>query len=153
MANFNFNKVLLGGRICADPELNTTSSGISVTSFSVAVNRRPQKDHEPQVDFHNVTAWRGTAEFICRYFKKGASIFIVGTLQNRSWTDNGGTKRYATDVVCEEAYFVDSKGEKVSSNQAPNYEPAAAAYIPDAYLKPPEAPQFEEVTDDDELPY
>ena len=153
MANFNFNKVLLGGRLAADPEHKTTSGGISVTSFSVAVNRKLQKDKEQQVDFHNVTAWRGTAEFICKYFKKGSSIFIVGSLQNRSWTDNNGIKRYATEVVCDEAYFVDSKGEKVSSNQAPSYEPAAAAYIPDAYLKPPEAPQFEEVTDDDELPY
>ena len=69
MANFNFNKVIIGGRLCADPELKTTPSGVSVTSFSVAVNRKG-KDGEQDADFINVTAWRNTAEFITRYFKE-----------------------------------------------------------------------------------
>ena len=75
MANFNFNKVILGGRITADPELRTTSSGISVTSFSVAVNRRASRnsdDQQTQADFFNVTAWRQLAEFVTRYFRKGS---------------------------------------------------------------------------------
>ena len=71
MANFNFNKVILGGRLTADPELKTTPSGISVTSFTVAVNRRfgGKSGEEAQADFFNVTAWRQTAEFITRYFR------------------------------------------------------------------------------------
>ena len=75
MANFNFNKVILGGRLTADPELKTTPSGISVTSFTVAVNRRfgGKAGEEAQADFFNVTAWRQTAEFITRYFRKASS--------------------------------------------------------------------------------
>ena len=71
MANFNFNKVIIGGRLTADPELKTTPSGVSVTSFTVAVNRnyRSKSGEEPQADFINVTAWRQTAEFISRYFR------------------------------------------------------------------------------------
>ena len=86
MANFSFNKIMIGGRLTADPENSQTTSGISVTKFSVAVNRKAGKDKEQQTDFFNVTAWRGTADFVSKYFKKGASIFVVGTLQNRSWT-------------------------------------------------------------------
>ena len=78
MANFNFNKVILGGRLTADPELKTTPTGISVTSFTVAVNRnyRSKSGEEPQADFLNVTAWRQTAEFITRYFRKASSRML-----------------------------------------------------------------------------
>lgn len=76
MSNFNFNKVILGGRLTADPELKTTPSGISVTTFSVAVARRGSKNNES--DFFNVTAWRQTAEFVTRYFRKASSICVVG---------------------------------------------------------------------------
>ena len=108
MANFNFNKVIIGGRLTQDVELKTTQSGISVVSFSVAVNR---KGAERKTDFIDVTAWRNTAEFISKYFSKGSSICIVGTLQKREWTDNNGNKRYVTEVVAEEATFVDSKND------------------------------------------
>ena len=112
MGSFNFNKVILGGRITADPELKSTPSGISVTSFTVAVNRsyRGKNGEEPQADFINVTAWRQTAEFITRHFRKASSICIVGSIQTRSYTDKQGQKRYATEVVADEAYFVDAKG-------------------------------------------
>lgn len=111
-ANFNFNKVIIGGRLTQDVELKTTQSGVSVVSFSVAVNR---KGAERKTDFIDVTAWRATAEFISKYFKKGSSICIVGTLQKREWTDNNGNKRYATEVVAEEATFVDSKNDSGAS--------------------------------------
>lgn len=113
MANFNFNKVILGGRLTADPELKTTPSGISVTSFTVAVNRRfgGKAGEEAQADFFNVTAWRQTAEFITRYFRKASSICVVGTIQTRTWTDQQGQKRFATEIVADEAYFVDAKSE------------------------------------------
>ena len=95
MANFNFNKVILGGRLTADPELKTTATGVSVTSFSIAVNRRfsGKNGEDNQADFINVTAWRQTAEFITRYFRKASSICVVGTIQTRSWTDKQGQKR------------------------------------------------------------
>ena len=112
MASFNFNKVILGGRIARDPELKTTQSGLSVTQFSIAVNRKSTKDQQaPQTDFINVTAWRNTAEFITKFFRKGSSICIVGSLQIRSFTDKTGSKREVTEVVADEAYFVDSKQE------------------------------------------
>ena len=150
MANFNFNKVMIGGRLTADPENSQTTSGISMTRFSVAVNRRFAKDSsQQQTDFFNVTAWRATADFVSKYFKKGSSIFVIGTLQNRSWTDQNGQKRYATDIVAEEVSFVDSRSESSSSGQ----------YVPDSYNAEPsfsggaEAPKFEEIKGDDDLPF
>ncbi len=142
MANFNFNKVILGGRLCGDPELKTTESGIPVTSFSIAVNRRGK---DAGSDFISCTAWRGTAEHICRYFKKGSSICAVGEIHVRKWTDKDGNKRYVTEVVIDEVNFVDSKGE------APEHK-ASENYIPDE-ISEGDAPKFEVITDDDELPF
>lgn len=145
MANFNFNKVILGGRLTADPELKSTEKGDSVTSFNVAVSRRGQ---DAGTDFINCTAWRKTAELITSYFKKGSSICIVGRIQTRSWKDKEGNKRYATDVVVDEVNFVDSKGENPGGSYAPVTNDAPTADAP-TY----EQPQFEEITDDDELPF
>jgi single-strand DNA-binding protein len=140
MSNFNLNKVILGGRLTADPELKSTPSGVPVTSFSIAINRQYKpKEGEAQADFINITAWRGTAEFITRYFKKASSICIVGHIGTRSWTDSQGVKRYATEVVVDEAHFVDAKGD--SAGQAP------------AGQVPPGPPQFEEIRSDEELPF
>jgi single-strand DNA-binding protein len=147
MPNFNFNKVILGGRIVNDLELKKTPSGVSVTSFSIAVNRLYSKDKEQQADFINVTAWRNTAEFICQFFKKASSICIVGSIQTRSWTDNNGQKRFATEVVADEAYFVDSKSESTAQTSvAP-----ASQYVPAQYQQ--SAPQFKEVDPDSDLPF
>lgn len=160
MANFNFNKVILGGRLTADPELKTTPGGVSVTSFTVAVNRnyRSKNGEETQADFIDVTAWRQTAEFITRYFRKASSICIVGSLQKRSWTDNQGQKRYSTEVVADEAYFVDAKSESpIAVQQAA--ERQSGQYVPDNYGAPAfntasaQAPKFEEIADDDDLPF
>ncbi|MBR2434838.1 MAG: single-stranded DNA-binding protein [Lentisphaeria bacterium] len=155
-ANFNFNKTILGGRLTADPELKTTPSGVSVTSFTVAVNRRHTKEGEqPQADFINVTAWRQTAEFVCRFFKKASSICIVGSIQTRSWTDQQGQKRFATEVIADEAYFVDSKAE--SSGAAPAQQtapafPPASQYVPEQY-QTQGAPQMQELGEDEDLPF
>ena len=138
MANFNFNKVIIGGRLTAEPELKTTRSGISVVSFSVAVNRKTKPGEEQKTDFFNITAWRQTAEFVSRYFHKGSSICIVGTLQNSSWTDQKGEKHYRTDIVADEVMFVDSK----SDNQAA-FTPVPGAIVPN----------FEEVPADGDLPF
>lgn len=152
MANYNFNKVILGGRLTADPELKTTPSGISVTSFTVAVNRRfgGKQGEEPQADFFNVTAWRQTAEFITRYFRKASSICVVGALQTRSWVGQDGQKRFATEIVADEAYFVDARSEAPAAVQQMG-QAQAQAYMPDAYMQG--APQFEEIQDDGELPF
>ena len=137
MANFNLNKVILGGRITADPELKQTPQGVSVTSFAVAVNRRGK---DAQTDFINCVAWRQTAEFICKFFKKGSSICISGSVQTRSWIDQQNNKRYATEVVADEAYFVDGKNDGAASEQgAPTFTAAQA--------------NFEEVEQDEDLPF
>lgn len=135
MSNFNLNKVILGGRLTSDVELKQTQSGVSVCSFSIAVNRKYAKEGEQQVDFINCQAWRGTAEFISKYFRKGSSICITGAIQTRSWSDQQGNKRYATEVVVDEAMFVDSKTEVQGSEAATPSE-----YIPDAYLPSSEEP-------------
>ena len=119
MANFNYNKVILGGRLTADPELKTTQSGVSYARFKIAVNRPYQKDKDSETDFFDVIAWRQTAEFVRKYFAKGSSICVTGSVQNRSWTDNDGNKRYATDIVADEVTFVDSKS---SEPAAPVFE-------------------------------
>lgn len=164
MANFNFNKVILGGRLVADPELRTTPSGISVTTFTVAVNRnfKSKDGSEPQADFLNCTAWRQTAEFISRFFRKASSICVVGSLQTRSWEDKAtGQRRYATDIVVDEAFFVDSKAEAPAAVQsgapfsAPSGTAPAAPYVPEGYGNSTSAaaPHFEDLSDDDELPF
>ena len=154
MANFNLNKVILGGRLTADPELKQTPNGTPVVTFSIAVNRRFQskENAQQQTDFFNVTAWRATAEFVSRYFRKGSSICVIGSLQNRTWTDQQGAKRYATDIIADEIQFVDSRGEGTMGGQP------QGSYTPDAYAPsfssmPGAAPKFEEIKTDDDLPF
>lgn len=160
MANFNFNKVILGGRLTSDPELKQTTGGISVCSFSVAVNRRFQSQAaeggQSQADFINVVAWRQSAEFVSKYFRKGSSICVVGSIQTRTWTDQQGQKRYATEVVADEINFVDSKSE---GSQAGYGAAPQSTYTPDNYTAPsystPAAasPKFEELANEDDLPF
>ena len=148
MANFNFNKVILGGRLTADPELKTTQSGIAVVSFSIAVNRRYKNAaQQTEADFFNVTAWRSTAELVARYFRKGSSICVVGTIQNSTWTDQQNVKHYRTDIVADEVMFVDSRAESGATGDdagfaAPSFSTPAA-----------NAPKFEEIKTDDDLPF
>lgn len=147
MANLNFNSVTLGGRLTAAPEIKQTQSGISVCSFSIAVNRRGKSGEERVTDFFNVTAWRATAEFVHKYFTKGSSILLVGSLQNRQWTDAQGVKHYATDVIADEVTFVDSQGESAAA------QADQAGFVPQAYAAPAESPKFEEIKQDDDLPF
>jgi len=150
MANFNFNKVILGGRLTADPELKQTQSGIAVVSFSIAVNRRFSKNatQQSETDFFNVTAWRQTAEFVSRYFKKGSSMCVVGTIQNSTWTDQQGAKHYRTDIVADEVMFVDSRSESSGSMGGDDAFSAPAFSTPVG-----NAPKFEEIKTDDDLPF
>lgn len=118
--SLNLNKVILAGRLTANPELKTTQTGIPVTSFSLAVDRKVAKDTEKKTDFITVVAWRNTAEFITRYFFKGSPICVCGTIQIRSWNDKYDNKRYATEVIADEAHFVESKNERTETMNIPN---------------------------------
>ncbi|MBQ9069814.1 MAG: single-stranded DNA-binding protein [Clostridia bacterium] len=149
----SFNKVILIGNMTADPELKQTAAGVSVCSFSIAVNRRFARADQGQqnVDFINIVTWRQSAEFVSRYFKKGNPILICGQLQTRTWTDNAGQKRYATEVVADEVSFVTSAAQ---SGNAP--QPAGQAYTPDAYGAPSfstGSANFEELPSDGDLPF
>ena len=141
MANFNFNKVILGGRLTADPELKKTQGGISVTTFSVAVNRRGK---DAVTDFITVTAWRGVAENVVQYLRKGSCVCVEGEIHNRKWTDPQGNKRYATEVDADSVIFVDSKKETGSPASASGTEPAPTTNF---------QPEFRELGDDEELPF
>ena len=139
----SFNKVILIGNMTADPELKQTASGISVCSFSIAVNRRVAKDGEQACDFITIQTWRQTAEFVSRYFKKGMPILVCGQLQQRTWTDNQGNKRYATEVVADEVSFVSARESSTEAKSEP--------YVPTAYGG--NNSQFEEVPNDGDLPF
>lgn len=104
------NSVCLLGRLTADPELRTTQNGISVTNFTVAVDRSyTPKGQEKQADFIPAQAWRHTAEFLCKYFRKGQRIALTGSLQTRSYTDRDGNKRTAYEVVAEHVFSQNSR--------------------------------------------
>ena len=104
------NCAIIMGRLTADPELRTTGNGISVTSFSVAVDRNYQRQgQERQTDFINVVAWRQTAEFVSRYFRKGQMIAVQGSIQTRNYEDRNGNKRTAVEIVADNVSFCGSK--------------------------------------------
>ena len=154
MSSLNLNKVILCGRLTADPELKQTPSGVAVVSFTLAVNRRYQSrsadgaSAQQQADFISVVAWRERAEFIARYFRKGSALCITGSIQTRSWQDQQGQKRYTTEVVADEAMFVDSKNEGGSNGQF-----GGDSYNAPSYSSPASAPKFEELKTDDDLPF
>ena len=142
------NVICIMGRLTADPELRHTASQVPVTSFTLAVDRAfQQKGSERQADFIPVVAWRNTAEFICRYFRKGQKIALKGELQTRRYTDKEGNKRTAYEVVADQVYFVESKAAKPSADvSAPGYDGPPA-------FSNAGAGDFEEITGDDELPF
>lgn len=141
------NVIALMGRLTADPELKTTTSGINMTRFSIAVDRAFQKQGEQrQADFINIIAWRQSAEFITRYFRKGSMIAITGSLQSGSYTDKDGNKRYTYDVVVDRAEFCGSKAESGSSSYTRNDQPASFSNA--------DPGDFEEISvGDDDLPF
>lgn len=138
------NKAILIGRLTTQPELKKTQSGVSICSFSIAVQRNYKSpDGSYPTDFINVVTWRNTAEFVCKFFTKGQLIGIVGSIQSRNYEDKNGNKRTAIEVVAEEAQFVESKRESTYAE-------------PQEFKAPPIAGgndvEFEEVEDDD-LPF
>lgn len=146
------NVVCLLGRLTATPEQKTTQSGVSVTSFSVAVDRTYQpKGAERQTDFINCVAWRNTAEFICRYFQKGQRIALQGSLQSRSYTDKNGNNRTVFEVVVDNAFFAESKNGGAAAprtdSEVPTYNEAPPAFSTAG------TGDFEEIVTDDDLPF
>lgn len=134
-----FNKVILMGRLTADAELKQTQSGTAVTSFTLAVDRKYNKGEDKQCDFITIVAWKQTAEFICKYFKKGSAILLCGELQTRSWKDNQGNNRNATEVVANEVSFCEAKNNSEgtslpkTANGSQNKNYGSQGYMPDAY--------------------
>lgn len=104
------NKIIVMGRLTRDPELRHTTNGTAVASFSLAVDRDFKgQDGERETDFIDIVAWRGTADFVSRYFNKGRMAVVEGRLQIRDWTDRDGNKRRTVEVVADSVYFGDSK--------------------------------------------
>ena len=137
------NKVILMGRLTADPELRHTQSNIPVTSFTLAVERR--YGQEKQTDFLDIVAWRNTAEFVSKWFRKGMLVAVSGRIQTRTWEDKQGNKRKSVEVVADEAFFAESKKDSAprTGNDAP---------VP--FDLPPVGGDFAELgPDDSELPF
>lgn len=113
------NRVVLVGRLTANPETRTTPNGVMVCNFTVACDRPYVKQgEERQADFINCIAWRQTGEFVSKYFVKGNRIALDGSIQTRSWDDKNGNKRYATEVVVDHAEFTQSKSEREYAGHA-----------------------------------
>ena len=146
------NNVVLMGRLVATPELRQTPNGISVTSFSLAVERSfARQGEQRQTDFINCVAWRNTADFISRYFQKGSMIAVTGSIQTRNYEDKNGNKRTAFEVIVDQASFCGSKAETGSNGgYAAATAPAAA---PAPSFATGDDGDFEEIPGDDDLPF
>ena len=143
------NNVVLMGRLVATPELRSTGTGVSVASFTLAVDRSYAKQGEQrQADFIDCVAWRSTAEFITKYFQKGSMIAVTGSIQTRNYEDKNGNKRKAVEVIVDNVSFCGSKAETGTSNA---YSAPAAAPAP-SFASGTES-DFEEISEDDDLPF
>lgn len=143
------NVAILMGRLTADPELRYTQSNIPVTSFTLAVDRRYKSGEERQTDFINIVAWRQTAEFVSKYFKKGQLAAVEGSIQVRKYTDKDGNNRTAVEVVANNVQFAEPKRDGGSggySRPEPSAQPAPSYSNTDTG-------DFSEITGDDDLPF
>ena len=166
------NHIVIMGRLTRDPELRRTQSGTPVVSFSLAVDRdfASREGGERQTDFIDVVAWRGTAEFVSKYFSKGRMAVVSGRLQIRDWQDKEGNKRRTAEVVAENVYFGDSKrdGDSQSGgNYSRGYDAPASgsyggqsgygdrgSYSAQGGYSAPAGSDFAELSDDDgDLPF
>lgn len=112
------NKIIIFGRLTHDPELRQTNTGTSVCSFSVACERdyKPEGG-ERETDYVDICAWRGTAEFVCKWFGKGDAIIVDGRLQIRDWTDRDNNKRRSAEIIADNVYFAGSKRRETGSEE------------------------------------
>ena len=133
------NHIVVMGRLTRDPELRKTASGVSVTSFSVAVDRDFSQDGQKETDFLDVVAWRNTAEFAAKYFTKGRMAVVSGRLQIRNWEDKEGNKRRTAEILAENIYFGDSKkeddgGSASAPTQAGSFTPNFGSAQPGGFV-------------------
>ena len=134
-----FNLAILTGRLTDYAELKTTNSGISVTRFTIAIDRRG-KGEDKQTDFINIVAWRNTAEFITKYFNKGSMIGIEGSIQTRKYQDKNGNNRVAFEVVADNVHFIESKKDKPTETEPASFSDTGAD-------------DFAEMDNSDDLPF
>lgn len=156
------NRVILMGRLCADPEFRQTTNGVAVCRFRIAINRPYKKDAEQAADFINCTAWRNTAEFVSRYFSKGKMIIVEGSLRNNNYTDNDGVKHYSLDVLADQVQFGESKSNTSQDTQTsvPHFDVIPQATPQNAAESlsmqntgiPETLGEFEEILSDGEVP-
>lgn len=145
------NSVVMMGRLTADPELRTTPNGVSVCSFTIAVDRPHQRSGAERVtDFFDCVAWRSNAEFVSRYFHKGNLICVQGYMTVRPYQDKNGNNRRAYEIVVDAAHFVESKRDAAAS-AAP--APAAQNNAPAAAYSSGDVGDFVEIPGDDDLPF
>lgn len=146
------NKVIIMGRLTADPELRQTPSGISTCRFSVAVDRgyKSKDTGERQTDFIRVTAWRQTAEFVSRYFSKGKMIIVEGSLRNNDFTDANGVKHYSMDVLADSVSFAGSRND---NNYTANTPQTTQVSNPVEDISLGDLADFEEVIAGDDPPF
>lgn len=145
------NRITMTGRLTRDPELRTTQSNISVTSFSIANQRNYKNGNgERDTDFFDVVAWRATAEFVTKYFVKGSLVTVDGRLETRKFTDKEGNKRTVVEIIADNVFFGDSKNEQQKTASGP--AEAAPGFEPD-FSTPAVggANDFEEIIDDSDF--
>ncbi len=146
------NRAIIMGRLTADPELRRTASDLSVTTFTLAVDRRYTKPGaERQADFIDVVAWRQTADFVCKYFKKGNMMAVEGQIQTRSYTDSQGVKRKAFEIVADNISFCESKGSS-SGNTGRTIDDTQAPPMPVSFENAG-GEDFSVIAGDDDLPF
>jgi single-strand DNA-binding protein len=145
----NINKVFLMGRLTADPELKTSPTGVSVIRFTIAISRRIKRD---ETDFIDCVAFRQTAEFISKYFRKGSAIIAFGSIQVDNWTDKDGKRQRSTKVVVEEVQFGEKRGGEGSSSSV---MPEERRNEPVAFSNASTSDAFEDIKDveDEDLPF
>lgn len=137
------NQVAIMGRLTADPELKHTPSNVAVTTFTLAVTRSyGKKGEERQTDFIDLVAWRNTAEFICKYFRKGNMMALSGSLQTRTYTDREGKNRKVVEIRAENVFFTESRKKEESTHE----QTSVSEEMPDN-------DDFEVISDDDDLPF
>ena len=146
----SFNRVIMVGNLCADPELKTTPTGKTVVGVSIAVTRpKSQNNPNPITDFFEIQAWASVAEFIARFFIKGKPILVEGQLQNHSWTDNNGNKKVKSIIKVERATFCENKDSALNNYNSP----ISQASIPQSPTYSPDGDNFEELSASDDLPF
>ena len=147
------NKVILMGRLTADPAYSQTQNGTAYCRFTVAVNRNfaDKTTGERQADFISCVAWRQTADFVAKYFKKGSMIIVEGTIQNNNYTDSSGVKHYSYNVIAEKVNFGESKSSAQTSNNVSNQAQPASQTASSQVSS--DLSQFEEVLGGDDLPF